>query len=124
MFAATRRALARCTESLIVISLVAIAWPEPAAAQQAADASDADVEPIMQIIVTARRREESLQDTPVAITALSGDELERQQVDRYHRSRQDRAQPAVSLLRNAHRQQFGRTGLHPRHRTDRRHAGS
>ena len=80
MFAATRRALARCTESLIVISLVAIAWPEPAAAQQAADASDADAEPITQIIVTARRREESLQDTPVAITALSGDELERQQV--------------------------------------------
>jgi iron complex outermembrane receptor protein len=30
--------------------------------------------------VTARRRAESLQDTPVAITALSGDELERQQV--------------------------------------------
>ncbi len=30
--------------------------------------------------MTARRRAESLQDTPVAVTALSGDELERQQV--------------------------------------------
>jgi iron complex outermembrane receptor protein len=80
MFAASRRALARCTQSLIVISPVVMAWPEPAAAQQAADASDPDAEPITQIIVTARRRAESLQDTPVAITALSGDELERQQV--------------------------------------------
>jgi iron complex outermembrane receptor protein len=32
------------------------------------------------ITVTARRREESLQDTPVAITALSADALERQQI--------------------------------------------
>ena len=32
------------------------------------------------IVVTARRREESLQDTPVAITALSADALERQQI--------------------------------------------
>src|SRR5580765_2256290 len=32
------------------------------------------------ITVTARRREESLQDTPVAITALSSDALERQQI--------------------------------------------
>jgi len=32
------------------------------------------------IVVTARRRAESLQDTPVAITALSADALERQQI--------------------------------------------
>ena len=32
------------------------------------------------IVVTARRREESLQDTPVAVTALSADALERQQI--------------------------------------------
>jgi iron complex outermembrane receptor protein len=32
------------------------------------------------VVVTARRREESLQDTPVAITALSAAALERQQV--------------------------------------------
>ena len=33
-----------------------------------------------QIVVTARRREESLQDTPVAVTALSAEALERQQI--------------------------------------------
>jgi len=32
------------------------------------------------IVVTARRRAESLQDTPVAVTALSADALERQQI--------------------------------------------
>jgi iron complex outermembrane recepter protein len=32
------------------------------------------------IVITARRREESLQDTPVAVTALSAEALERQQI--------------------------------------------
>ena len=36
-------------------------------------------ETLESIVVTARRREESLQDTPVAVTALSADALERQQ---------------------------------------------
>lgn len=35
-----------------------------------------------EIVVTARRREESLQDTPVSITAFSGEALERQHIDR------------------------------------------
>ena len=39
-----------------------------------------DAEAIESIIVTARRRAESLQDTPVAVTALSAAALERQQV--------------------------------------------
>jgi len=42
--------------------------------------SDSAAETIEEIMVTARRRAESLQDTPVAITALSADALERQQV--------------------------------------------
>jgi iron complex outermembrane receptor protein len=36
-------------------------------------------ETLESIVVTARRREESLQDTPVAVTALTADALERQQ---------------------------------------------
>ena len=44
--------------------------------QPQADESD----PLESILVTARRREESLQDTPIAITALSADALERQQI--------------------------------------------
>ena len=35
-----------------------------------------------EVTVTARRREESLQDTPVSITAFSGDALEQQHIDR------------------------------------------
>ena len=39
----------------------------------------AEGETLESIVVTARRREESLQDTPVAVTALSAEALERQQ---------------------------------------------
>jgi iron complex outermembrane receptor protein len=34
-----------------------------------------------EVVVTARRREESLQDTPISITAFSGEALERQHID-------------------------------------------
>ena len=43
-------------------------------------ATEAEPETIDAIVVTARRRAENLQDTPVAITALSADALERQQI--------------------------------------------
>ncbi|MEL6869174.1 MAG: TonB-dependent receptor [Pseudomonadota bacterium] len=45
--------------------------PLPALAQ------DSGARAVDEIIVTARRREESLQDVPISITALSGDELDR-----------------------------------------------
>ncbi|HEV2569778.1 TonB-dependent receptor [Sphingomonas sp.] len=45
-----------------------------APAEQAAESSTSDLD----IVVTARRREENLLDVPVAITAYSGDALERQ----------------------------------------------
>jgi iron complex outermembrane receptor protein len=41
---------------------------------------EAEAEAIESILVTARRRAESLQDTPVAVTALSAAALERQQI--------------------------------------------
>ena len=80
MFAAIRRAFVRCVQSLIVASLVVCASPDPTAAQQPVDASAAAAESLDSIVVTARRRQENLQDTPVAITALSGEELEQQLV--------------------------------------------
>ena len=49
-------------------------------AQSPPEAGAEEAEALEAVIVTARRREESLQDTPVAITALSADALERQQV--------------------------------------------
>jgi iron complex outermembrane recepter protein len=44
----------------------------PASAQSAAPQDDAGIE---DIIVTAQRREENLQDTPISITAISGEDL-------------------------------------------------
>ena len=49
---------------------------QPAAGPQASE--DADIQ---EVVVTARRREESLQDTPVAVTVLDSDMLERMQVN-------------------------------------------
>lgn len=48
----------------------------PAASTHAAELSSA----LEEIIVTARKREESLQDTPIAISAFTADALERQQI--------------------------------------------
>lgn len=59
--------------SSCVFSSVAL-LPAGAAAQGASQAGD------QEIVVTARRREESLQDTPVAVTVLSAQALERQQI--------------------------------------------
>ena len=43
--------------------------------QASAQGSGADAFAIEEIVVTARRREESLQDTPIAVTAYSEDEM-------------------------------------------------
>lgn len=40
----------------------------------------AQADALQSVVVTARRREERLQDIPIAVTALSGDDLERQQI--------------------------------------------
>ena len=53
-----------------VVGLSSSFVPNPAAAAQQADAS-----PIGEVIVTARFRQENLQQTPLAITALTGEQL-------------------------------------------------
>ena len=61
------------TRALLLSSLAAGAFAAPPAiAQDAAETVDDGT-----IIVTARRREESLIDVPIAITAISGEQLER-----------------------------------------------
>jgi iron complex outermembrane recepter protein len=49
-------------------------------AQTPPDTAETEAEAIESILVTARRRAENLQDTPVAVTALSAAALERQQI--------------------------------------------
>ena len=60
--------------TVLTLSGVSVAQTPPA------ENEAQEAEAIESIIVTARRRAESLQDTPVAMTALSADALERQQV--------------------------------------------
>jgi iron complex outermembrane recepter protein len=56
----------------------------PAATGQSADPHSepgSDTGKVAEIIVTAQRRSESLQDTPVAVTAITGDALAAQHID-------------------------------------------
>lgn len=69
-------ALATCSSAGVAQARVAVTTDVAAdAAQEAATASDGG-----EILVTARRREERLQDVPVAVTAISGEALEERSV--------------------------------------------
>ena len=60
----------RPSRNLLLAAAIAAALPVPAAlAQQGPTA-------IEEIVVTARKREESLQDVPIAVTSISGDALQ------------------------------------------------
>ncbi|MBV1688972.1 TonB-dependent receptor [Novosphingobium sp. G106] len=66
-------------------ALVVVASPAVANAQGTASAAEAtqaaeDTAGVSDIVVTANRREESLQSVPIAVTALSGDMLERSSI--------------------------------------------
>ena len=73
----TRRSSASC---LVLASPLLLINAGTAIAQTPPPAESAEAESLEEIFVTARRRAESLQDTPVAVTALSAEALERQQV--------------------------------------------
>src|SRR5688572_17355326 len=63
------------------LGLAALLLESVAFAQQPpTNPQSVEAETLESIVVTARRREESLQDTPVAVTALSAEALERQQI--------------------------------------------
>ena len=59
--------------AILQLSLLAVA-------EDTTDPADAGAEPIDDIVVTARRREENLQEVPVSITAFSGEQLEARQL--------------------------------------------
>lgn len=58
--------------SVALLSMISASMPAAAQAQDTAAASD---EGIGDIVVTAQRREQNLQDVPVAVTAFSGDTI-------------------------------------------------
>lgn len=74
----TRRILAGSAAPMAVAMALAV----PATAQDTAPAEAARNDEPPVIIVTAQRREEDLQDVPIAATALSGDQLDDKAVER------------------------------------------
>ncbi len=80
MFDEKKNRSACLARSLLAIAVAMCLSPARGEAQEQPAASGAEAETLESVVVTARRREESLQDIPVAVTALSADELERQQV--------------------------------------------
>ena len=62
------------------VALIHVVLDQPATAQSPQGQPQADAEGLESVVVTARRREERLQDTPIAVTALSAQALERQQI--------------------------------------------
>ncbi|MBM0104017.1 TonB-dependent receptor [Steroidobacter sp. S1-65] len=73
-------AFASCGARLSIAAILATQLPLPANAQSASAGSDESASGIESVVVTARRREESLQDVPVAISALTADQLQTQNV--------------------------------------------
>lgn len=63
------------TKSLVAVCLVFLL--QPAHSQEAAQTSAEGALAIEEILVTAERRSASLQDTPIAISAMTGEELDR-----------------------------------------------
>ena len=61
--------------TLAAVSISALSLAGPVFAQATATPETDDRDGIAEIIVTAQRREESLQDVPLSITAITGEEL-------------------------------------------------
>jgi iron complex outermembrane receptor protein len=61
---------------IFVSSLLFLTPAEAEAETDDVDRADTSAQPIDDIVVTARRREESLQKVPISVTALTGDQLE------------------------------------------------
>jgi iron complex outermembrane recepter protein len=82
-----RTALRHCDSRAVIMISATMAVAASAmaeAADTAADAQAADASPLQEVIVTAERREESLQKVPIAITVLSSEAIQRQNIADIH----------------------------------------
>lgn len=71
----------RRIHQLLAGAALALTPPGAAFAQDATAQAEAQANSGDEIVVTARKREERLQDVPIAVTAISADQLEREQVN-------------------------------------------
>ena len=71
---------APCRAAIAIAIFPLFHAPALADTAQAADTTDPGARPIEDIVVTARRREESLQQVPISVTAMSGAQLEARQI--------------------------------------------
>ena len=79
-FSARRAMLNGTALSALALAVASQAWAAPAA-EAAAASADADATTgLAEIVVTAQKRETSLQKTPIAITVNSGEDLENRRV--------------------------------------------
>jgi iron complex outermembrane receptor protein len=88
---------------LVVMAVSALSAAGPVVAQSEADAQAESLGGLAEVIVTAQRREESLQDVPLSIVALSSETLK--QYDVTEASRLEQLVPGLRL---------GRSGADPR----------
>lgn len=66
--------------SILIVALGLVFTAQSAPAQQAADAPEAGVGQLDEIVVTAEKRVSTVLDTPISLTAISGDTLQAQGV--------------------------------------------
>jgi iron complex outermembrane recepter protein len=67
--------MSRNLKAVLMVTLAVPALLAPSAVFAQSSAEEASASEIGEIVVTARRRAENLQDTPISITALTGEEL-------------------------------------------------
>ncbi|HTT06771.1 MAG TPA: TonB-dependent receptor [Steroidobacteraceae bacterium] len=94
---ARRSVLAAAVTALCGVGLSSPAWSQngAAAADQTAQAADQGSNELQEVVVTAERRAEDVQSTPIAVTAVTGDQLRAQNVTKINDLTQ--VAPALSV---------------------------